>query len=53
MTLSASYAVSELVAKVSKPHKIAERLEKAVMLICAKELQWKQAANISENNLFV
>ncbi|XP_029654261.1 protein ZBED8-like [Octopus sinensis] len=45
-TLKVSYAVSELVAKVGKPHTIAERLVKPAMLICAKELLGEQAANI-------
>ena len=36
-TLKVSYAVSEMVAKVGKPHTIAERLVKPAMLICAKE----------------
>ena len=45
-TLKVSYAVSELVAKVGKPHTIAERLVKPAMLICAKELLGEQAVNI-------
>ena len=45
-TLKVSYAVSELVARVDKPHTIAERLVKPAMLICAKELLGGQAVNI-------
>ena len=41
-TLEVSYIVSEMIAKVGKPHTIAERLVKPAMLICAGE----QAANI-------
>ena len=35
-----------MIAKVGKPHRIAERLVKPAMLICAKELLGEQAANI-------
>ena len=35
-----------MIAKVGKPHAIAERLVKPAMLICAKELLGEQAANI-------
>ena len=35
-----------MIAKVGKPHAIAERLVKPAMLICAKELLGKKAANI-------
>ena len=35
-----------MIAKVRKPHAIAERLVKPAMLICAKELLEEQAANI-------
>ncbi|XP_029654739.1 uncharacterized protein LOC115228249 [Octopus sinensis] len=49
-TLKVSYAVSELVAKVGKPHTIAERLVKPAMLICAKELLGEQAANILQKS---
>ena len=35
-----------MIAKVGKPHAIAERLVKTVMLICAKEMLGKKAANI-------
>ena len=35
-----------MIAKVGKPHTIAERLVKPVKLICAKELLGEQAANI-------
>ena len=45
-TLKVSYIVSEMIAKVGKPHTIAERLVKPAMLICAKELIGEQAANI-------
>ena len=45
-TLKVSYIVSEMIAKVGKPHAIAERLVKPAMLICAKELLGEQAANI-------
>ena len=49
-TLKVSYAVCEMVAKVGKPHKIAERLVKPTMLICSKELL-EQAANILQKML--
>ena len=45
-TLKVSYIVSKRIAKVGKPHMIAERLVKPAMLICAKELLREQAANI-------
>ena len=45
-TLKVSYIVSEMIAKVEKPHMIAERLVKPAMLICAKELLGEQVANI-------
>ena len=45
-TLKVGYIVSEIIAKVGKPHTIAERLVKPAMLICAKELIGEQAANI-------
>ena len=45
-TLKVNYIVSEMIAKVGKPHTIAERLVKPAMLICAKELLGEQAANI-------
>ena len=45
-TLKVSYIVSEIIAKVGKPHIIAEHLVKPAMLICAKELLGEQAANI-------
>ena len=35
-----------MIAKVGKPHTIAERLVKPAMLICAEELLGEQAANI-------
>ena len=35
-----------MIAKVGKPHAIAERLVKPAMLICAEELLGKKAANI-------
>ena len=35
-----------MIAKVGKPHMIAERLVKPAMLICAHELPGEQAANI-------
>ena len=35
-----------MIAKVGKPHMIAERLVKPAKLICAKELLGEQAANI-------
>ena len=44
--LKVGYIVSEMIAKVGKPHTIAERLMKPVMLICANELLGKQATNI-------
>ena len=46
-----SYAVSEMVAEVRKPHIIAERLVKPAMLICAKESLEEQAANILQKTL--
>ena len=45
-TLKVSYIVSEMIAKVGKPHTIAECLVKPAKLICAKELLGEQAANI-------
>ena len=45
-TLKVNYIVSEIIAKVGKPHTIAERLVKPAMLICAEELLGEQAANI-------
>ena len=45
-TLKVSYVVSEMIAKVGKPHTIAERLVKPAMLICDKELLGEQATNI-------
>ena len=45
-TLKVSYIVSEIIAKVGKPHTIAERLVKPAMLICAEELLGEQAAKI-------
>ena len=45
-TFKVSYIVSEMIAKVEKPHMIAERLVKPAMLICAKELLGEQVANI-------
>ena len=50
-TLKVSYIVSEMIAKVGKPHMIAERLVKPAMLICAKELLGEQAANILQKIL--
>ena len=44
-TVIVSYAVSEMVAKVGKPHTIAERQVKPAMLIAAKKLQGEHAAN--------
>ena len=45
-TLKVSYIVSEMIAKVGKPHTIVEHLVKPAKLICAKELLGEQAANI-------
>ena len=45
-TLKVIYIVSKIIAKVGKPHTIAERLVKPAMLICAEELLGEQAANI-------
>ena len=45
-TLKVSYIVSEMIAKVEKPHMVAERLVKPAMLMCAKELLGEQAVNI-------
>ena len=45
-TLKVGYIVSKIIAKVGKPHTIAERLVKPAMLICAEELLGEQAANI-------
>ena len=44
--LKVSYIVSEMIAKVGKPHMIAERVVKPAMLICAYESLGEQAANI-------
>ena len=45
-TLKVGYIVSEIIAKVEKPHTVKERLVKPAMLICAEELLGEQAANI-------
>ena len=37
-----------MIAKMGKPHMIAERLVKPAMLICDKELRGEQAASILE-----
>ena len=47
--LKVSYIVSEMIAKVGKPHTIAESLVKPAMLICAHELLGEQAANTLKN----
>ena len=44
--VTVGYIVSEIIAKVEKPHTIKERLVKPAMLICAEELLGEQAANI-------
>ena len=41
-----SYIVSEMIAKLGKPHMIAERLVKPAMLIYAEEFPGERAANI-------
>ena len=46
--LKVSHIVSEMIAKMVKPHTIAERLVKPAVLICAHELLGEQAANIKK-----
>ena len=47
--MKASYFVSDMIAKVGKPHTIGELLLKPAMVICAKEVLGETEAKMLEN----